>query len=430
MLVSHFLFPSSSSIQVFIIYIFFGSCTISHQVMPPLPDFNSPKLLGALEIGAFVSIFMFGIVTMQGYIYYQNCKALGDSSRFIFFVTLILLLELGHTIAAAHTVWWATITIADMAIKPGNGYVIVACTLYSAVMTFLVKIYYIKRIRILSSKLWLAIVGWLLSGIDFCAALMVSYVALRDVPHEPDNFELQREWGWLIISCFSLGALVDVFITAALVYHLFTPLPAFPVKGYWRIASIYRALCLYLSGSSAKLLKELLIWTIETGLITSLASVACVVCFRTMEYNYIWFAVYLPLAKLYSNCLLASLNARPARRQRRHQDYGSPNRSQTSLGGTKSPVSWASGVSKSMRRSTIGSVSIARVNALSPAISGLRRLTVGSPLNANTRKEFSNTTQRVNTIYPRQKINSLLDMNGKMQPRNCYMFASTKQTRT
>ncbi|KAJ3980388.1 hypothetical protein F5890DRAFT_1588878 [Lentinula detonsa] len=383
--------------------------------MPPLPDFNSPKLLGALEIGAFISIFMFGIVTMQGYIYYQNCKALGDSRRFTFFVALILLLELGHTIATAHTVWWATITIADMAIKPGNGYLIVACTLYSAIITFLVKIYYIKRIRILSSKLWLAIVGWLLSGIELCASLMVSYVALRDVPHEPNNFEVQREWGWLITSSFSLAALVDVFITAALVYHLFVPLPAFPMK----------------SGSSAKLLKELLIWTIETGLITSLASVACVVCFHTMEYNFIWFAVYLPLAKLYSNSLLASLNARPARRQRQHQDFGSSNGSQTSLGGTQSSasVSWASGVSKSMRRSTIGSVSIARVNPLSPAISGLRRLTVGSSLNASIRKEFSNTSQRVN-IYPRQKINSMLDMNGKMQPKNRYVFASTRPTRT
>ncbi|KAJ3793673.1 hypothetical protein GGU11DRAFT_849130 [Lentinula aff. detonsa] len=412
--------------------------------MPPLPDFNSPKLLGALEIGAFISIFMFGIVTMQGYIYYQNCKALGDSRRFTFFVALILLLELGHTIATAHTVWWATITIADMAIKPGNGYLIVACTLYSAIITFLVKIYYIKRIRILSSKLWLAIVGWLLSGIELCASLMVSYVALRDVPHEPNNFEVQREWGWLITSSFSLAALVDVFITAALVYHLFVPLPAFPMK----------------SGSSAKLVKELLIWTIgeeyESDVpspfsiispAASLASVACV--FHTMEYNcllsksdhrsktdkhlslVIWFAVYLPLAKLYSNSLLASLNARPARRQRQHQDCGSSNRSQTSLGSTNSPasVSWASGVSKSTRRSTIGSVSIARVNPLSPAISGLRRLTVGSSLNASIRKEFPNTSQRVN-VYPRQKINSMLDMNGKMQLKNRYVFASTRPTRT
>ncbi|KAJ3734569.1 hypothetical protein DFJ43DRAFT_134232 [Lentinula guzmanii] len=381
-----FIFFEFSSFHIFVIFL----DPIPHQVMPPLPDFNSPKLLGALEIGAFISIFMFGIVTMQGYIYYQNCKALGDSRRFTFFVALILLLELGHTIATAHTVWWATITIADMAIKPGNGYLIVACTLYSAIITFLVKIYYIKRIRILSSKLWLAIVGWLLSGIDLCASLMVSYVALRDVPHEPNNFDVQREWGWLITSSFSLGALVDVFITAALVYHLYVPLPAFPMK----------------SGSSAKLVKELLIWTIETGLITSLASVACVVCFHTMEYNcllsksdhrsktdkhlslVIWFAVYLPLAKLYSNSLLASLNARPARRQRQHQDCGSSNISQTSLGSTNSPasVSWASGVSKIMRRSTIGSVSITRVNPLSPAISGLRRLTVGSPLNANIRK--------------------------------------------
>jgi hypothetical protein len=64
------------------------------------------------------------------------------------------------------------------------------------------------------------------------------------------------------------------------------------------------------------LVNELLIWSIETGLMTSVASVAALICFHTMEFNYIWFAVYLPLANLYSNAVLASLNARFARRQR------------------------------------------------------------------------------------------------------------------
>lgn len=54
--------------------------------MPPLPDFDSPMLLGALEIGAFISIFMFGTVVMQAHIYYQNCA--NDSRFLVYFVSL------------------------------------------------------------------------------------------------------------------------------------------------------------------------------------------------------------------------------------------------------------------------------------------------------------------------------------------------------
>lgn len=53
--------------------------------MPPIPIFDSPELLGALEIGAFVSIFLFGTVVMQGHLYYQSCKT--DSKWLIAFVS-------------------------------------------------------------------------------------------------------------------------------------------------------------------------------------------------------------------------------------------------------------------------------------------------------------------------------------------------------
>ncbi|KAJ4465624.1 hypothetical protein C8J55DRAFT_566103 [Lentinula edodes] len=384
--------------------------------MPPLPDFDSSKLLGALEIGAFLSIFMFGAVTMQGHVYYQNCK--DDSKWFIFFITSILLLELGHAIATARSVWWATITIADMVIKPGNGYSIAACTLCSTVTTFLVKAYYIDRVRRLSSKWWLAIIGWLLTVISFGASLMVTYETYRDVPREPNNFELQREWGWLITLNLGLDALADVFIAAALVYQLrqlAMPVHASPMKKY---------------RNSAKMLNELLLWTIETGLLSSVASIAALVCFHLMEFNYIWFAVYLPLATLYSNSLLASLNARTVRRRRLglvQQQQSAPSsgnsyRSQVSLRSVKVSSSWASGTSGT-RRSTIGS-SCARVNPSVPASPNPRRSTVGSGSSvANSNKE--NIT--ADNDNPRHRINSLLlDINGKRRMRESHVYTSTR----
>ncbi|KIK55027.1 hypothetical protein GYMLUDRAFT_48227 [Collybiopsis luxurians FD-317 M1] len=345
--------------------------------MPPLPKFDSPQLLGALEIGAFLSIFMFGIVVVQGHIYFKNCKA--DSRKLISFITLILLLELGHAVATAQAVWWATITIADLVIKPGNGYDIAMCTLYSSIITFLVKAYNINRIRHLTSKKRLAIIGWFLTALDFASSLMVTYETFRDISREPDDFTLQRRWGWLITTSLALEAGVDVFITVVMAYYL------------KKVVVMARA---HSMKRSVDLVNSLVLWTIETGLATSLAAVAAVICFHLMEFNYIWFAVYLPLAKLYSNSLLASLNARPARRKR----LGTlvvhpPLRTQTTSSGSYSSLQFATrdsaedgtlmsrksdgSGSSSLRRSTVASSNLSR-RVTPPGVASLRRSTVGS----------------------------------------------------
>ncbi|KAJ4496435.1 hypothetical protein C8R41DRAFT_826443 [Lentinula lateritia] len=180
----------------------------------------------ALEIGAFLSIFMFGAVTMQGRVYYQNCK---DDSK-----------------------WLPQSCFLNSATQ-SQPLALFGGPLSQSLIWSSNQAYYIDRVRRLSSKWWLAIIGWLLTVINFGASLMVTYETFRDVPREPNNFELQREWGWLITLNLGLDALVDVFIAAALVYQLrqlSMPVHASPMK------------------NSAKMLNELLLWTIETGLLT------------------------------------------------------------------------------------------------------------------------------------------------------------------
>lgn len=94
---------------------------------------------------------------------------------------------------------------------------------------------------------------------------MVTYETFRDVPREPNNFELQREWGWLITLNLGLDALVDVFIAAALVYQLrqlSMPVHASPMKKYRKFALSIKLIIISFVVSSAKMLNELLLWTI------------------------------------------------------------------------------------------------------------------------------------------------------------------------
>jgi len=53
-----------------------------------------------------------------------------------------------------------------------------------------------------------------------------------------------------------------------------------------------------------------MIWTVETGLVTSIGAVAMLICFLIMPENFVWLAIFTFLAKLFSNSLLAALNAR------------------------------------------------------------------------------------------------------------------------
>ncbi|KAJ6498122.1 hypothetical protein C8R47DRAFT_1212446 [Mycena vitilis] len=64
--------------------------------------------LGALEIGSTGSVFLFGILTVQVYIYQRTYSA---DSRFIkALVGAVWMLELGHTITTNHAVYYMTIT--------------------------------------------------------------------------------------------------------------------------------------------------------------------------------------------------------------------------------------------------------------------------------------------------------------------------------
>ncbi|PIL29372.1 hypothetical protein GSI_09423 [Ganoderma sinense ZZ0214-1] len=50
----------------------------------------------------------------------------------------------------------------------------------------------------------------------------------------------------------------------------------------------------------------LLLYTVNTGLITSVFALACFITYAAMPTNYVFLTLYFPLSKLYFNALLAS----------------------------------------------------------------------------------------------------------------------------
>lgn len=168
--------------------------------------------------------------------------------------------------------------------------------MFETLITALVQGFFAYRIRLLSGRIHISLVCWILCFLRFIGGMAMATEAFLDIPREPDYFRLQDTYGWLIISTLTVGAVLDVLITMALCFYirqLYTP---------------------YNLPKSEELIHRLVTWTIQTGLITSFMSVAVAIAFQTMKHNFIWLALYTFLAKFYSNSLFVSLNARPHNR--------------------------------------------------------------------------------------------------------------------
>ncbi|KAJ7166207.1 hypothetical protein C8R46DRAFT_1276068 [Mycena filopes] len=242
---------------------------------------DAPLNLGVMEIGLFISLVLFGVVVQQGYVYFNNCRS--DRAGLKLLVGTVLLLELCHSVSACNAIYYFTVGLAGIPEleKPANSYSLSFTPFLETLITALVQGFF----------------GYLLCVARLVGGVAVGVEGFLDVPLEPDYFHLQDTYGWIITSALFVGAALDVFITACLCFYirkLYTP---------------------YNLPKSEELIHRLITWTIQTGLITSVTSVAVVIAFQTMKHNFVWLALYTFLAKFYSNSLLVSLNARPHHRQ-------------------------------------------------------------------------------------------------------------------
>jgi len=69
--------------------------------------------------------------------------------------------------------------------------------------------------------------------------------------------------------------------------------------------------------STDSLVHTLMMYSVNTGLLTSVCAVACFISYAVMPNNFVFMSFYFSLSKLYFNALLATLNARNSLRAQR-----------------------------------------------------------------------------------------------------------------
>jgi len=263
-----------------------------HPIQPSAFHLESNGDLGAVEIATFLGLILYGVSLSQGYTFFKRSAEEKLSLKLM--VSSLLFLESFHSFTAAMAIYYDTVTRWQTA--EANSYSISATVVLELLITFLVQCFFSLRIYRLSKAMSVSVVCFALAFLRFMGALAMSVECFMDVPRKPNGFGFVVRFSWLITSLLTCGCAADILIAISLIYYL------------RKFASPAN------SQSTTEIINRLVRFALQTGLITSMTSLAVITCFQAMP-NMVWLGLYILLAKLYSNSLLVSLNARPRKKE-------------------------------------------------------------------------------------------------------------------
>ncbi|EJD00103.1 uncharacterized protein FOMMEDRAFT_159715 [Fomitiporia mediterranea MF3/22] len=289
----------------------------------PVPAINLDITLGALLVGSYISCTLFGFTCLQTYNYYTNYS---DDRYFLkTFVACIWILEFVHTIFVTRTFYEMGVTnfgsFADFLELP---FVLKFSIVWSNSVACSVQAFFANRIRVMSGRWELSILCWTLSVLRYVASL----VATAEEIKIKNQVAFNAKFKWIIVLVLAVGAVNDVLIAAGL--------------------------SLYLSKSRSgikttdRIVNRLIKFTIQSGLLTSVVATAMLICYLTMPDNFIWLALFVFLAKTYSNSFLATLNARKSLRSH----FGSRDNGHSAVAFTSVNGSFGTGQASTTRQNT------------------------------------------------------------------------------
>ncbi|KAJ3873603.1 hypothetical protein F5051DRAFT_506391 [Lentinula edodes] len=232
--------------------------------------------LGYPEIGTLLSGVLFGILTMQVYIYHKNFP---NDSVWIKFglVDSMWLFELAHTICEFYGLYYVTVLrYGDITVFFAFPHELAAVPVFDGLIITIVQGFFTHRIaKFAGPPYTVPIVCCILMVCQMVASIGLSAAVIA----EQSTYHFLDQWTWLIITaCFSHIA-IDIILSTALVYNL--------IKN--RSTTTYR--------STYVIIDKLIQWAIETGVVTSSVSIIVMICFLINPTNFLWVTFYAVLPK-------------------------------------------------------------------------------------------------------------------------------------
>ncbi|KAK2464709.1 hypothetical protein APHAL10511_003285 [Amanita phalloides] len=165
-------------------------------------------------------------------------------------------------------------------------------SIFASFVQSLVQAIYAQRIYRLSRSLFIPIACWIVILYNLCAGITYSMVVANKSPEE--FLLLERKLHWLLVTWYSAMGIVDMVITVTLCCILL------------RLRRSSRCN----SQRAMNILDTVVLWTIQTGMVTSLLAVAVVVVYCSVSPPGAWIALTLGITSAYALSLVTLLNGR------------------------------------------------------------------------------------------------------------------------
>ncbi|KAF7420879.1 hypothetical protein PC9H_011397 [Pleurotus ostreatus] len=248
---------------------------------------------GALHASSSVSGILLGCLVVQSYVYYKKHydDPLGVKILVVTLVTSeiaqqLCMIDADYTLAISN---WGNPTIFFR--LPASLW---ATIVISVLNSPLVESFYFWRIYKISQRMWPSVIGTFLSWLRCAGWLVFASTAAQQGSLTPGFID---DKSWLIITLVAFGLVTNGFLAAVMVYYLIrnrhTPFRRMGVPPRTKL-----------------LIDRLIMWTVQTSIITGLAYAATLILFITLRNTLIWFGILACTTKVCANCLLSSLNDR------------------------------------------------------------------------------------------------------------------------
>ncbi|KAI6042213.1 hypothetical protein EDC04DRAFT_1026193 [Pisolithus marmoratus] len=237
------------------------------------------NIQGPFFIGLTVNILLHGVLTTQVYLYFTKYKT--DTLWLKTFIVILYIADSFNCIISIYYIYNALVTHFgdDASLLTANWDAVLTGAIGGAVQHF-----FAWRVYVLSKNILVVLAIILCSLVNFAGSLGATVsVALNP------SFTLLPGLTTEVTMWLVGAVLADMIIAISLVWHLGRHRHVFPALN--------------------STINRILRMTVQTGVLTTIVAIIDLTCYLTISSG-IHLIFNIPLSKLYTNCMLSSLNAR------------------------------------------------------------------------------------------------------------------------
>ncbi|KAF9033566.1 hypothetical protein BJ165DRAFT_753727 [Panaeolus papilionaceus] len=255
--------------------------------------FDLDGTLGAAFLGTLAAAILYGITSVQTFMYFHDYKEDGRTLKGM--VLMLWILDTIHLGFTTHGLYHYLVTnFGNYGVLIGPTWTILSQVYITNISTITVRWFFARRVSVLCGRRYA--LGMILPGIIILLSLVVfaNGCGFASRAFVLKTYEKMNEAAAMLYVSFGAAVVADAIIASSLCTLLLKSKTGFK--------------------STDSIVTKLMAFSINTGLLTSLCAVACFVTYAIWPQRFIFMGVYFALSKLYINATLASLNARSSLR--------------------------------------------------------------------------------------------------------------------